>query len=64
MKNKNYSAHDIAISKQHKSVSASDVLKALEAIQFGDMVGELEDELKGRYINTIHLIHILKTLQT
>lgn len=40
-------AHDVAASKQHKSVSASDVLKALELTQFGDMVDKLQEELKG-----------------
>ncbi|KAH8111580.1 histone-fold-containing protein [Phellopilus nigrolimitatus] len=39
-------AHDIATSRQHKSVSASDVLKALELIQFGDMVEPLQQELQ------------------
>ncbi|KAK7679044.1 hypothetical protein QCA50_017988 [Cerrena zonata] len=39
-------AHDVAASKQHKSISASDVLKALEATQFGDMVDKLQDELQ------------------
>ncbi|CAL1702825.1 unnamed protein product [Somion occarium] len=40
-------AHDVAASKQHKSVSASDVLKALELTQFGDMVDKLQEELKA-----------------
>ncbi|KAF9557922.1 histone-fold-containing protein [Agrocybe pediades] len=39
-------AHDVALSKQHKSISASDVLKALENIEFGDMANQLQDELK------------------
>jgi len=39
-------AHDVAASKQHKSVSASDVLKALELTQFGDMVDQLQNELQ------------------
>ncbi|KAL5513941.1 hypothetical protein ACEPAG_2702 [Sanghuangporus baumii] len=39
-------AHDIATSRQHKTVSASDVLKALEIIQFGDMVEPLQHELQ------------------
>ncbi|KAF8879600.1 histone-fold-containing protein [Infundibulicybe gibba] len=38
-------AHDVALSKQHKSISASDVLKALEMIEFGDLVDKLQDEL-------------------
>ncbi|KAG5652898.1 hypothetical protein H0H81_003159 [Sphagnurus paluster] len=38
-------AHDVAVSKQHKSISASDVLKALETIEFGDLVDKLQAEL-------------------
>ncbi|KAF7320978.1 hypothetical protein HMN09_00184600 [Mycena chlorophos] len=38
-------AHDVALSKQHKSISASDVLKALETIEFGDLVDKLQMEL-------------------
>ncbi|KAG6895301.1 hypothetical protein C0992_002068 [Termitomyces sp. T32_za158] len=38
-------AHDVAVSKQHKSISASDVLKALEMIEFGDLVERLQNEL-------------------
>ncbi|KAK7023764.1 DNA polymerase epsilon subunit 3 [Favolaschia claudopus] len=38
-------AHDVALSKQHKSISASDVLKALEMIEFGDLVDKLQTEL-------------------
>ncbi|KAF9475040.1 histone-fold-containing protein [Pholiota conissans] len=38
-------AHDVAQSKQHKSISASDVLKALETIEFSDMVNKLQGEL-------------------
>ncbi|KAG5643983.1 hypothetical protein DXG03_009272 [Asterophora parasitica] len=38
-------AHDVAVSKQHKSISASDVLKALEMIEFGDLVDKLQGEL-------------------
>ncbi|KAH9475069.1 DNA polymerase epsilon subunit 3 [Psilocybe cubensis] len=41
----NYLAHDVAQNKQHKSISASDVLKALEMIEFGDMVNKLQSEL-------------------
>ena len=41
------SAHDIAAQKQHKSVSASDVLKALEQIEMGDMVQKLQSDLNG-----------------
>ncbi|KAJ7641700.1 hypothetical protein FB45DRAFT_900816 [Roridomyces roridus] len=41
------SAHDVALSKQHKSISASDVLKALEMIEFGDLADKLQGELTG-----------------
>lgn len=41
------SAHDVALSKQHKSISASDVLKALEMIEFGDLVDPLQNELQS-----------------
>ena len=43
------SAHDVAMSKQHKSISASDVLKALEMMEFTDMVEQLQGELQGSY---------------
>lgn len=46
-------AHDVALSKQHKSISASDVLKALEMIEFGDLVEMLQNELQS---NTMPLI--------
>ncbi|KIK58283.1 hypothetical protein GYMLUDRAFT_45493 [Collybiopsis luxurians FD-317 M1] len=39
-------AHDVAQSKQHKSISASDVLKALEMIDLGDLVEPLTAELQ------------------
>ncbi|EMD31575.1 hypothetical protein CERSUDRAFT_127304 [Gelatoporia subvermispora B] len=39
-------AHDVASSKQHKSVSASDILKALEMMEMGDMVDTLQKELQ------------------
>ncbi|KAJ7689057.1 hypothetical protein B0H17DRAFT_647680 [Mycena rosella] len=42
-------AHDVALSKQHKSISASDVLKALEMIEFGDLVDKLQGELTGAF---------------
>ncbi|KAI0072352.1 histone-fold-containing protein [Panus rudis PR-1116 ss-1] len=41
------SAHDIAASKQHKSIAASDILKALEVAQFGDMLPLLQTELQA-----------------
>ncbi|KAI6140106.1 histone-fold-containing protein [Pisolithus tinctorius] len=45
-------AHDVALSKQHKSISASDVLKALEMIEFGDLVEKLQEELQIYRDNT------------
>ncbi|KAG6369328.1 histone-fold-containing protein [Boletus reticuloceps] len=45
-------AHDVALSKQHKSISASDVLKALEMIEFGDLVDPLQNELQIHRENT------------
>lgn len=41
------SAHDVAVSKQHKSISASDVLRALEVIELGDLAEKLQNELVG-----------------
>jgi hypothetical protein len=41
------SAHDIAAQKQHKSVSASDVLKALEEVEMGDIIPKLQQDLQG-----------------
>lgn len=46
-------AHDVALSKQHKSISASDVLKALEMIEFGDLVEMLQNELQSNAIPLI-----------
>lgn len=40
-------AHEVAASKQHKSISATDVLKALELVEMGDMVPKLQQELQG-----------------
>ncbi|RXW23766.1 hypothetical protein EST38_g2087 [Candolleomyces aberdarensis] len=39
-------AHDVAVSKQHKSIAATDVLKALEMLDFADLVAPLSEELK------------------
>ena len=49
------SAHDIAAQKQHKSVSASDVLKALELLDLGDMIPHLTNELQGMCIAGLYL---------
>ena len=37
------------MSKQHKSISASDVLKALEIIEFGDLNDTLNTELQSAH---------------
>ncbi|KAI8977784.1 histone-fold-containing protein [Trametes punicea] len=39
-------AHEVASSKQHKSISATDVLKALELIEFGDIAKNIQGELQ------------------
>ncbi|KAJ3534846.1 hypothetical protein NM688_g7069 [Phlebia brevispora] len=39
-------AHEVASSRQHKSVSASDVLRALEQMDMGDIVPKLQAELE------------------
>jgi hypothetical protein len=38
------SPHDVALSKQHKSISASDVLNALDMLEFIDTVEQLQGE--------------------
>ncbi len=50
MINDKFRAHDVAQSKQNKSISASDVLKALELLEFGDLVEPLQSELLGEVI--------------
>jgi len=40
-------AHEVSTSKQHKSISASDVFKALEHIEFADLIPSLQTELQG-----------------
>ncbi|TFK22530.1 histone-fold-containing protein [Coprinopsis marcescibilis] len=40
-------AHDVAVAKQHKSIAASDVLRALELLDFADLVGPLQAELSA-----------------
>jgi len=39
-------AHHVAVGKQHKSISASDVLRALELIEFSDLVEPFQAELQ------------------
>ena len=50
-----YSAHEVANSRQHKSVSASDVLRALEQMEMGDVVPRLTAELDGTYANPVSI---------
>ncbi|KAI0773129.1 histone-fold-containing protein [Trametes elegans] len=40
-------AHEVASSKQHKSISATDVLKALELVEFGDIAHNIQGELQA-----------------
>jgi DNA polymerase epsilon subunit 3 len=46
----NARAHEVSTSKQHKSISASDVFKALELIEFTDLIPPLQAELQGTLI--------------
>lgn len=46
------------MSKQHKSISASDVLKALEIIEFGDINDTLSAELQSMYVSIFVLYKI------
>ncbi|KAH9851000.1 histone-fold-containing protein [Lenzites betulinus] len=39
-------AHEVASSKQHKSISATDVLKALELVEFADIAKNIQGELQ------------------
>ncbi|OBZ72983.1 DNA polymerase epsilon subunit D [Grifola frondosa] len=39
-------AHEVASQKQHKSISATDVLKALEMVEFGDIAQNVQGELQ------------------
>ncbi|KAF8473710.1 hypothetical protein DFH94DRAFT_763937 [Russula ochroleuca] len=43
----NTRAHEVSTSKQHKSISASDVFKALELIKFTDLTPPPQAELQG-----------------
>ncbi|KAI0696982.1 histone-fold-containing protein [Cerioporus squamosus] len=38
-------AHEVATSKQHKSISATDVLKALELVELADIAKNIQEEL-------------------
>ncbi|XP_006456454.1 hypothetical protein AGABI2DRAFT_122350 [Agaricus bisporus var. bisporus H97] len=41
-------AHDVALSKQHKSISASDIFKALELVEFNHLSPMLESQFQGK----------------
>ena len=51
------SAHDVAQSRQHKSISASDVVKALEIMQFRTVSLQAQHELNGKYRVSLNLIN-------
>ncbi|KAF7760711.1 transcriptional regulator family: Histone-like TF [Agaricus bisporus var. burnettii] len=40
-------AHDVALSKQHKSISASDIFKALELVEFNHLSPMLESQFQA-----------------
>jgi DNA polymerase epsilon subunit 3 len=42
-------AHDIALSRSHKTISAADVIKALEQLEFGDIATLMPAELEGNF---------------
>jgi DNA polymerase epsilon subunit 3 len=41
------SAHEIASGRSHKTISAADVIKALEILEFGDIAKTLQGELES-----------------
>jgi hypothetical protein len=65
---KNTRAHEVSTSKQHKSISASDVFKALELIEFADLIPPLQAELQGTlralYLHRSHVSQTLPRLLT
>ncbi|KAG7448130.1 histone-fold-containing protein [Guyanagaster necrorhizus] len=40
-------AYDVAMSKQHKSISAADVMRALDILELGDMVEMIQEDLQA-----------------
>jgi hypothetical protein len=48
-------AHDIAISRSHKTISAADVIKALEQLEFGDIAALMPAELEGKPKSSLNL---------
>jgi len=61
-------AHEVSTSKQHKSISASDVFKALELIEFADLIPPLQAELQGTlralYLHRYHVSQTFPCLPT
>ena len=56
------SAHDVAQSRQHKSISASDVIKALEIMQFRTVSLKCQDELNGKPSQVSYHLFVLAKL--
>ncbi|KAH9952288.1 hypothetical protein BGW80DRAFT_1197232 [Lactifluus volemus] len=52
-------AHEVSTSKQHKSISASDVFKALEHIEFADLIPPLQAELQGTLLRVFTLRYFI-----
>ncbi|KAI0755598.1 hypothetical protein C8Q74DRAFT_1373382 [Fomes fomentarius] len=53
-------AHEVASQKQHKSISATDVLKALELVEFADIAKNIQGELQGTpsFVLSLHTYHV------
>lgn len=51
-----HSAQDIAAGRAHKTISGADVLKALEALHFGEFVPMFQGDLEGKPLLYISLI--------
>lgn len=51
-------AHEVASQKQHKSISATDVLKALELVEFADIAKNIQGELQGTLVLSLHSYHV------
>ncbi len=37
------------MSKQHKSISAADVIRGLEILELGDMIETIQEDLQGEW---------------
>ncbi len=55
-------AHDIAVAKQHKSITGTDVLKALETLGLGDMVENIQVELQGALLDNASSVSVFFSL--